>query len=272
MTAKSRKIGFIGAGNMGEALIRGLVEARIVAARSILFSEPAEERARHVAASCRVRRVSGNADLARRSDAIFLAVKPQHVGVVLREIGPAIGRGTLLVSVAAGVPLRRIETLLGAPARLVRVMPNTPALVGAGATAVSFGSRATAADRKFVMGALRAVGRAVEVDESLMDAVTGLSGSGPAYVFSFIQALADGGVREGLPRELALELAAQTVLGAARMVLETGRHPLELRDQVASPGGTTIQGIAVLEEKGFKGTVMAAVAAAAARSRQLAGQ
>ncbi len=257
---------------MGEALIRGLVRSRIVRARSILICEADGKRAAEIVRAYGVQSAGGAADLVGRADTVFLAVKPRQVEGVLLEISPALDRNTLLVSVAAGIPLLQIEAGLRSPVRLARAMPNTPALVGEGATAVSFGRTATAEDRRFIMGAFGAVGRAVEVDERLMDAVTGLSGSGPAYVFTFIQALADGGVREGLPRALALELAAQTVLGAARMVLETGSHPLELRDKVASPGGTTIQGIAVLEEQGLAGTIMAAVAEAAERSRQLSRQ
>ena len=272
MAVRKRKTGFIGAGSMGEALIRGLIRSRIVTAGSVLISESDGKRAAEVAKAYGVKRAGSAADLVGRADTVFLCVKPAQVQGVLREISPKLGRGTLLVSVAAGVTLLQLESRLPAPARLVRAMPNTPALVGEGATAVSFGRTATASDRRFIMNVFGAVGRAVEVDEGLMDAVTGLSGSGPAYVFTFIQALADGGVREGLPRAMALELAAQTVLGAARMVLETEDHPLQLRDKVASPGGTTIQGIAVLEEQGLGGTVMAAVAEAAERARQLSRQ
>jgi pyrroline-5-carboxylate reductase len=267
-----KKIGFIGAGNMGEALIRGLIEARVVAAKDIAFSEPGKERAALVRKVLRVRPASDNIDLVRKADVVFLSVKPQVINRVLREIGPSLDRKKLLISIAAGVSLTQIESRLRNPVRLVRAMPNTPSLVGEGATAVSYGQMVTAADRKFIMRVFGAVGRAVEVDEGLMDAVTGLSGSGPAYVFSLIQGMADGGVKEGLPRAMALELAAQTVLGAARMVLETGKHPLQLRDQVASPGGTTIHGIAVLEERGFVGAVTAAVSEAAERSRRLSGQ
>lgn len=264
-----KKIGFIGAGNMGEALIRGLRETRTAGGGDIVVSEPVTARASRIVKAYKVQLARDNVEVVRRADVIFLAVKPQQMGRVLREIGGAPERGRLFVSVAAGVPLSRIASRLPPPARLARAMPNTPALVGEGATAVCFGTGATAADRRLVMAVFGAFGRTVQLDEELLDAVTGLSGSGPAYVFTFIQALADGGVKAGLPRSTALELAAQTVLGSARMVLETGKHPLELRDQVASPGGTTIQGIAVLEERGLMGAVMAAVAAAAEKSRQL---
>lgn len=269
---QKKKIGFIGAGNMGEALVRGLLKARVFSPGSILISDPRRKRAADLVKVYGVKKTSGNQELVGKADVIILAVKPATINTVLREVNAVLDRGKLLVSVAAGVSLFQIESRLRVPARLVRAMPNTPALVGEGATAVCFGHMATAADRKLVARIFGAVGCAVELEEGMMDAVTGLSGSGPAFVFSMIQGLADGGVREGLPRETALELAAQTVLGAARLVLETGTHPHELRDQVASPGGTTIQGIGVLQETGFEGMVMEAVRAATEKSRQLSEQ
>jgi len=265
----TKTIGLIGGGNMGEALLRGLLAARLVPPGSVLVSEPDRARRERLVRGLRVRAARGNAELARAADVVVLAVKPALVAAVLAEIAPAVSRRTLLVSVAAGVTLDAVAAALGAPARLVRAMPNTPALVGAGATAVAWGPRVSAADRRLVLRLFGAAGRVAEVPEPLLDAVTGLSGSGPAYVFTVIQALADGGVREGLPRAVALELAAQTVFGAAKMVLETGASPVALRDQVASPGGTTIRGIAVLDERGVAGALMAAVEAAARRSREL---
>jgi len=269
---QKKKIGFIGAGNMGEALIRGLLAAKMFGPGSVLVSDPSRKRVTALVKAYGVKKVAKNAELVSAVEIIVLAVKPAKVNAVLREVGSVLDRSKLVISVAAGVSLFQIESRLRAPARLVRAMPNTPALVGEGATAVCFGHTTTAADRKLVGAVFGAVGRAVELEETLMDAVTGLSGSGPAYVFSLIQGLADGGVREGLPRETALELAAQTVLGSARMVLETGTHPHKLRDQVASPGGTTIQGVGVLQETGFEGIVMEAVRAATERSRQLSEQ
>jgi pyrroline-5-carboxylate reductase len=269
---QKKKIGFIGAGNMGEALVKGLLSAGMIGPRSVLISDPSRKRAADLVRAYGVKKVSGNAALVSGADIVVLAVKPEKVNSVLKEVGAVLDRSKLLISVAAGVSLFQIESRLKTPVRLVRAMPNTPALVGEGATAVCYGHTVTAADRKLVMRVFGSVGRAVELEESLMDAVTGLSGSGPAYVFSLIQGMADGGVREGLPRATALELAAQTVLGSARMVLETGKHPLQLRDQVASPGGTTIQGIGVLQETGFEGMVMEAVRAATERSRQLSEQ
>jgi len=269
---KKNKFGFVGAGNMGEALIKGLLGARLVTPRDILVSDPSRERMLHMKKAHRVSAAADNRELVRRSDVVFLSVKPAQVNRVLRDISPVLDRSRLLVSIAAGVSLLQIESRLRAPARLVRAMPNTPVLVAAGATALSFGNLITAADRKLMLNVFGAVGKVVVLQEDLMDAVTGLSGSGPAYVFTLIQGLADGGVRAGLARSTAVELAAQTVLGAARMVLETGGHPMQLRDQVASPAGTTIEGVAVLEEGGFKGLLMEAVVTAAERSRQLSEQ
>ncbi|HWR97364.1 MAG TPA: pyrroline-5-carboxylate reductase [Candidatus Methanoperedens sp.] len=266
----SRMIGVIGAGNMGEALIRGLVGGKVVRPSDLWVSEPDAARRARLVKGYRVRAAAGNADLARRCGVIVLAVKPQAMADALAAIAPLAGRGKLVVSIAAGIPLVTLERTLRA--RLVRTMPNTPALVGEGATAIAWGRGATAADKKLVRKLFGAVGTTVEVAEGLMDAVTGLSGSGPAYIFTVIQALADGGVQAGLPRAIALQLAAQTTLGAAQMVLATGAHPHQLRDQVASPGGTTIRGIAELEERGVPGAFMAAVRAATARSKELSGK
>jgi pyrroline-5-carboxylate reductase len=263
-------IGFIGAGNMGEALIRGLVGGKVVRPSDLWIGEPDAARRARLVKGYGVKAAADNADLARRCATIVLAIKPQLMPAVLAAIAPAATRAKLVVSIAAGVTLGSLEGAL--QARLVRTMPNTPALVGEGATAVAWGRGVTAADKALVGRLFGAVGTTVEVPESQMDAVTGLSGSGPAYVFTVIQALADGGVQAGLPRAIALQLAAQTVLGAAQMVLATGAHPIQLRDQVASPGGTTIRGIAELEERGVSGAFMAAVRAAAARSKELAGK
>jgi pyrroline-5-carboxylate reductase len=256
---------------MGEALIRGLIRAKVLRPQEILVSEPDRARRESLVGAHRVRAAADNVDLARRASLVVIAVKPQAVPRVLAEIAPVAGASSLVVSIAAGVPLALLAQHLR-KAHLVRAMPNTPALVGEGATAVSWGRGVTTADKAFVRRLFDAVGSTVEVDEGLMDAVTGLSGSGPAYVFTVIQALADGGVQAGLPRSAALHLAAQTVLGAARMVLELRVNPVQLRDQVASPGGTTIRGIAELEQRGLSGALIAAVAAATARSRELSGK
>jgi pyrroline-5-carboxylate reductase len=209
-------------------------------------------------------------DLCRRADVLFLAVKPRQVRGVLKELSPLIGEDKLLISLAAGITLPQIESILKEKARLIRVMPNTPLLVAKGMSAVTCGRAVGEEDRDLALKIFGSLGRVVEVEEGLMNAVTALSGSGPAYVFGFIEGLADGGVKVGLGRQEALMLAAQTVAGAAEMVLATGRHPGELKDMVTSPGGTTIRGYHVLEEAGLKGLLISAVEAAYLRARQLA--
>jgi len=200
---------------------------------------------------------------------VVLAVKPQVLPAVLAEIAPDIGEDTLVLSIAAGFATARIESALAGHKRIVRAMPNTPALVGAGATAISAAADVSEADIETTLTLLRGTGLVVRVDEKLMDGVTGLSGSGPAYGFVAIEALSDAGVREGLSREVATRLAAQTLLGAAKMVLETGEHPGRLKDMVTSPGGTTIAGVAALEKHGLRAALLAAVEAASRRSREL---
>lgn len=212
---------------------------------------------------------SGNAEVANSSDIVFLAVKPQHMQPVLIELKGKPTAGKLVVSVAAGISLARLSAGLGPDARLIRVMPNTPCLVGQGASCYSRGTTATAEDGRRVGELLAAVGRAFEIPESLLDAVTGLSGSGPAFVYVIIEALSDGGVRMGLPRDIATALAVQTVRGAAEMVSITGEHPAVLKDRVASPGGTTIAGLQALESGGVRAALMAAVEAATRRSTEL---
>jgi pyrroline-5-carboxylate reductase len=263
--------GFIGAGKMATALAQGMIRAGVVAPGDVTASDPSPQARSALAAATGAGVSNANVEVARRSDVLVLAVKPQGMAAVLEELAPVVTGDHLVISVAAGVPLATLATALGPDARLVRVMPNTPALVGEGAAGYCLGLNATPADDATVRRCLGAVGRAVAVPESLIDAVTGLSGSGPAFVYVLIEALADGGVRVGLPRETALALAAQTVLGAAKMVLETGLHPGLLKDQVASPGGTTIAGLHALERGGFRGTLIDAVEAATRRAKELSG-
>jgi pyrroline-5-carboxylate reductase len=203
------------------------------------------------------------------ANVLILATKPDQVAAALAEIKAAFTGKHLLISIAAGVTLAKLEAALPVGARVIRVMPNTPALVGAGAAGFALGKSATPADAELAKKLLSAVGIAVQVKESLLDAVTGLSGSGPAYVYQFIEALSDGGVAAGLPRDIATQLAAQTVLGSAQMVLTTGQHPGALKDQVTSPGGTTIEGLHELEKGKLRGTVMSAVRAATEKSKKL---
>ena len=210
-----------------------------------------------------------NATVLAATEVVILGVKPHQLGPVAQALKVAVWPQHLLVSVAAGVTLSSLAGWLGTSAKLVRVMPNTPSLVGAGAAGIAAGPNATAADVELVTTLFASVGKAVAVPESQLDAVTGVSGCGPAFVYLMIEAMADGGVRAGLPRAVALELAAQTVVGAGKMVLDTGTHPGELKDAVCSPGGATIAGVFVLETAGFRGAVMAAVAASAAKSADL---
>lgn len=261
------RIGLIGAGNMAEAILRGLLGRGIVPAENILASAPRPARAIELRERWGVEVVHDNREVAARSDVLFLCVKPQILSGVLEEIATSVG-GSLVISVAAGVPLSAIERILGG-ARVIRTMPNTAALVDAGATAIAPGSRATQADLDLAKHLFEAVGAVVLVGEEQLDAVTGLSGSGPAYFMLVLEALSDGGVKAGLSREASRLLAAQTMLGAARLALETGEHPARLREMVTSPGGTAITGLHVLEERGVRAAFISAVEAATKRAKEL---
>lgn len=267
-----RTIAFLGTGNMAEALIKGLLRAGTATADSIIATGRRPERLDEVKKAFGVRVTPDNVAAAREADVVVLAVKPQAMGKLLVQIAPAIDPQKLILSVAAGVPIAAIERKLGAGARIIRAMPNTPALVGLGACALSPGEHATEDDLATASSIFQAVGISTVVDESLLDAVTGLSGSGPAYVFLVIEALCDAGVKVGLPRYTALKLAAQTVLGSAKLLIETGAHPGQLKDQVTSPGGTAIAGIATLEAGGLRTTLINAVEAATRRARELGDQ
>lgn len=262
-------IGFLGAGKMATALALGMIRAGVVAPEQVVGADPFEAAREAFGRQTGAAITADNLDAVARSEVVFLSVKPQHLAELLAEVRPALAERHLLVSIAAGVSLAVLEREAGAGVRVIRVMPNTPALVGSGASAFSRGSAATDADAALVERLLSTVGTVHAVPEKLLDAVTGLSGSGPAYVYQIIEALSDGGVRAGLPRAVATALAAQTVLGAARMVLETGEHPGALKDAVTSPGGTTIAGLHALETGGLRGTLMNAVDAATRRSAEL---
>jgi pyrroline-5-carboxylate reductase len=262
-------IGFLGAGKMATALAKGFIQAGLVSPREITASDPVAAATDAFAKEVGAKTTAFNPDVARAAKVLILAVKPDQVRGVLSEVREHFTEEHLLVSIAAGVTLARLEEGLGTGARLVRVMPNTPALVGQSATAFALGKAATREDGQLAQKLFSAVGVAFELKESLLDAVTGLSGSGPAYVYLFIEGLSDGGVAAGLPREIATRLAAQTVLGSARMVLETGQHPGMLKDMVTSPGGTTIEGLHELEKGKLRATVISAVRAASEKSRKL---
>jgi pyrroline-5-carboxylate reductase len=261
-------IAFIGAGQMARALAAGFVKAGLAAPQRMTAADPVSEaRTAFQQSVAGAHTIADNAAACKSADVVILATKPQQIAAAIGPLEAATA-GKLVISIAAGVKLATLDTALG-KARLIRVMPNTPCLVGQSASAYALGPRATRDDERLVDELLSAVGLALPVDETLLDAVTGLSGSGPAFVYVIIEALADGGVRMGLKRDVALRLAAQTVRGAAQMVLETGEHPAVLKDRVASPGGTTIAGLEALESGGLRGTLMAAVEAATKRSIEL---
>jgi pyrroline-5-carboxylate reductase len=264
-----KTIGFLGAGNMAEALIRGLVGGGHVPAERIVASAPRRERLDELAQRYGIATTSANPDLAHRVDVVVLAVKPQILPKVLREISGDVRHDALIISVAAGVDTATIEELLPAGMRVVRSMPNTPALVGAAASAICAGSHATGDDMAIARMIFDAVGMTVVLDEGQLDAVTGLSGSGPAYIFLILEALADAGVKVGLSRRNAQRLAAQTVMGSAKLLLETDEHPGRLKDMVTSPGGTAIAGLHTLEQGGLRTTLINAVETATKRAREL---
>jgi len=266
-----KKIGFIGAGNMANALIRGFLRAGIVKPDDVWVSDPVDAQVRRVKRAHKIEGTRDNALLVRGSQTIVLAVKPQSMAQVLEEIRGEAGPKKLFVSIAAGFPIRRIEAGLGGHARVVRVMPNTPVLVGKGVSVAVAGSKATPADLKTTLKLFKAVGEAVSITgEDLLDAVTALSGSGPAFVYLFAECLIEGGVRGGLPQNLAMQLAYQTLVGAGAMLTESGLPVRELREMVTSPGGTTMAGLAALDQKGFREAVITAVEQATRRARELA--
>ena len=262
-------IGFLGAGKMATALAQGFIRAGIVTHSRVMASDTSEAARASFAKVVGAKTTASNPDVAKFAAVLVLAVKPDQVNGVLADIRDRFTGKHCLISIAAGVPLAKLEAGLGTGARLIRVMPNTPALVGASATGFALGKSALPEDGALAQKLFSAVGVAFQVKESLLDAVTGLSGSGPAYAYLFIEGLSDGGVAAGLPREIATRLAAQTVLGSAKMVLETGLHPGALKDMVTSPGGTTIEGLHELEKGRMRGTLISAVRAAADKSKKL---
>jgi pyrroline-5-carboxylate reductase len=266
---KSRRIGMLGAGNMAGALIRGLLASKSVTPEQIVASDVRADHLKELEAQYGIKTFTDNRKLAAASNLVVLAVKPQVVDRVLDQMADAFAPDTLLVSIAAGVPIRSLEARLPEHVRVVRAMPNTAAIALAGATGIAPGSRATQEDVDDTQALFAAIGRSVVLDESLIDAVTGLSGSGPAYVMVMIEALADGGVKVGLHRDTALLLAAQTVYGSAKLLLETGEHPGRLKDMVTSPGGTAIAGLHTLESGGLRRTLIDAVDSATKRAIEL---
>lgn len=262
-------IGFVGYGNMAYAMVNGIVEQRIVPTENIIVSKrniSEEDKEKNVN---NIKIVRDNMEVAKNADILILAVKPNVFGEVLREIKDSIKKNAVVISIAAGITLSYIKENFGESIKIVRAMPNTPALVGEGMTGYALGSKLTNEELYYVELIFNSFGRSQLVDESLLDGVTAIAGSSPAYVYMMIEALADGGVLEGLPRNQAYIFAAQAVLGAAKMVLETEEHPGVLKDRVCSPGGTTIEAVSSLEKSGFRSAVIEAVKVCAQKSREL---
>lgn len=266
-----KKIVVIGGGKMGSIIAQGLISRKIISGKDITVTDVDADRLKFISSSMGLQVSGDNKQTAKNADIVILAVKPQNMAQILKEIAGAVTKSKIVISIAAGITTGFIEGCLAKGVRVVRVMPNTPALAGAAATAVAKGTNATAADINLARSIFDAVGMTVEVDEKLLDAVTGLSGSGPAYCFVIIEALSDAGVHMGLPRELALKLAAQTMFGSAKLCLEGSNHPAQLKDMVTSPAGTTAAGLQALEEGKIRATLIAAVEAATKRSKELAG-
>ena len=262
-------LGFIGLGNMAKAMIGGILQKGLMGPNEIIGTARTEATCQKVAGKYDIQTRSSNAAVAKEADIIVLAVKPQYLKVVIADIMDSVTEDKVIVSIAAGKTISWIEKEFEKSTKIIRVMPNTPALVGEGCSAVCRNDLVNDDDFHFVMELLESFGKAYTVPESLMDVVVGVSGSSPAYVFLFIEAMADAAVAGGMPRKQAYEFAAQSVLGSAKMVLETGKHPGELKDMVCSPAGTTIEAVRALEEGGFRGIVMDAVTACIDKSKSL---
>lgn len=265
----NKTIGFIGSGNMGQAMIGGIIHAGLVKPEGIVVFDPDTAKLQELKKDMGISTSSKATELAAMSDVIVLAVKPDIYPIVLKEIAPAMKKESIVVTIAPGRSLAEVEGILGDGAKVVRTMPNTPALVGEGMTAFCVNGNVTAEELADVKLLLESFGKSEAVQEKHMDAVVGISGSSPAYVFMFIEAMADAGVKAGLPRDKAYRFAAQSVLGAAKMVLETGKHPGALKDMVCSPGGTTIEAVSVLEEEGLRSAVIKAVDACIRKSGEM---
>lgn len=266
------RIGFIGAGLMAEALIGGLINSGMITANLITASDISDRRLQEISSRYGVHVTTDNMDVVKGAPIVVLAIKPQHADDVLAQLRATMTSNHLVISMMAGVSTEKIRAAFDTDVRVIRVMPNIATLVQEAASAIALGASATRENAQIAELMFSTVGLVATVEEELMDAVTGLSGSGPAYIFTVIESLADGGVAEGLPRDIALKLAAQTVLGAAKLVLSSGEHPAILRDRVTSPAGTTAEGLLVLEECAVRGAFASAVRASAARSGQLGSE
>lgn len=255
----NKTIGIIGGGNMSQAIVSGLVKSEIIKGKNIIVSDRDEEKLNHMKENYGINITNNNEDVSKVSDIIILAVKPNIYGTVIEQIRNKVKEDVVIVSIAAGITMEFIQNKFEKNIKIVRTMPNTPALVGEGMTALCYNDFSSEEDVENVMNIFKSFGKVETISEKLMDVVPGISGSSPAYVYMFIEALADGGVLGGLPRDKAYKMAAQAVLGAAKMVLETGEHPGALKDKVCSPGGTTIEAVYSLEESNFRGAVIKAM-------------
>jgi len=269
MTASKRSVGVIGAGAMGSSMIRGFLKAGLVRPQGLTASDPREGALRELHKSVSVNITADNTVLAQRSEVVVIAVKPDQVHKVLQEIAPFITLEHQVVSIAAGISIAAIEKHLPAGVSVIRAMPNVPALIGEGMTVLALGTNSGQEERESAEKLFSALGKVLTLKESDLDAVTGVSGCGPAYMAVVLEALADGGVKMGLSRQVALELAVQTMIGAARLIQITGEHPASLKDRVCSPGGSTISGVHILENGGLRGLLISAVEASTRRSREL---
>ncbi len=265
----SKELGIIGTGKIGSALLRRLISTNTIDKNSIIAFDIDENKRKKLSEECKIEYAENNKELVKASKYIIIAVIPQVIDTVLKEIEPIITNDQIIISIAAGVSFKHINKVISPAIGLIRIMTNTPALVGAAATAIAHNENVKENQLDFVKGIFSAVGMVVELEERHLDAVTGLSGSGPAYIFIIIEALADGGVKMGLPRAIALKLAAQTLLGSAKLLLETNIHPAALKDMVATPGGTTITAIHELESAKIRATLIGAVEAATLKSKSL---
>ena len=263
------KLGFIGCGNMATAIISGILKNNLVPVQDIMVSDVSAQALERANRNLGVSTTSNNSEVVSNVDVLVLAVKPQFCKTVISEIAQDIPKSTIIVSIMAGLSLKKLESLFERTLKIVRTMPNTPALVLEGITAICGNDQVSTADMELVTKLFESFGIVEQVSETLMDAVVAVSGSAPAYIFMLIEAMADAAVAEGMPRDKAYRFAAQTVLGSAKMVLETGKHPAELKDMVCSPAGTTIEAVRVLEKTGFRGSIMDAMRACAEKSRKL---
>ena len=264
------KIGFIGTGNMGSSIIKGILSSKFEKNENINIFDLDKEKVNNLVKEYGVNAVNSEKELAKNCDIIVLSVKPHIIPVVLKNLSENVKKDTIILTIAAGISISVIENALGEDKKVVRTMPNTPAQVLSGMTAITFNKNIENSEKEIIFKLLNSFGKSVEIEEKLMHAYTGISGSLPAYVYMFMEALADGGVLCGMPRNKAYEIVAQTVAGSAKMLLETGKHPGQLKDEVCSPAGTTIEAVRVLENGNFRGNVIEAVAACTEKSKEMA--